>query len=211
MKLPLIIFALLLSSLVKGQYVYHMKADSVRVYSDCDTAELVLKNHTKDTLAYLYNKGGGRTEFRRINLEPTNDGRLSITSGDTVSIFIPPALKPVYLMTEDVCQVWDGSNIVVKQVTGSLYLKIDNPANMVDGKELYVSNQSDFADYYTGGVTVYSYSAPIWYEGGAVNAFKVRWGAASGLHLVYAAADNMFYVVNAFGTIEVGNNGPCPQ
>ena len=46
-------------------FIYKIKADSVRIYNDSCTAELILENRTKDTLGFLYNKGNGRTEFRR--------------------------------------------------------------------------------------------------------------------------------------------------
>ncbi|PUZ22869.1 hypothetical protein DCC81_20835 [Chitinophaga parva] len=51
----------------KAQYVYKIKADTVRIYNTCDTAELVLQNRTQNVLGYLYNKGGGVTEFRALN------------------------------------------------------------------------------------------------------------------------------------------------
>jgi len=211
MKLRLMMLCLCLGTICKAQHVYNMKADSVRIYSDCDTAELVIRNHTKDTLSYLYNKGNGRTEFRRIRMDQMNDGRIAITGGDTATITLPPALKPVYLMTEDVCQTWNGAYTVMKNVTGNLYLKLDSPANLVNGKELFLSNQSDFADYYTGGINFYSYSAKIWTENGPVDALKIRWAASSGVHLIYDAATNMFYLMNAHGGIEPSTNGPCPQ
>ncbi|WP_133177751.1 hypothetical protein [Chitinophaga parva] len=49
-----------------AQYVYKIKADTVRIYNTCDTAELVLQNRTQNVLGYLYNKGGGVTEFRAL-------------------------------------------------------------------------------------------------------------------------------------------------
>ncbi|PUZ22866.1 hypothetical protein DCC81_20820 [Chitinophaga parva] len=49
---------------VHAQYVYKIKADTVRIYNTYDTAELVLQNRTQNVLGYLYNKGGGVTEFR---------------------------------------------------------------------------------------------------------------------------------------------------
>lgn len=60
--------------LINAQYIYKIKADSVRIYNDSCTAELILENRTKDTLGFLYNKGNGRTEFRRglIKLSDTS-------------------------------------------------------------------------------------------------------------------------------------------
>src|SRR5260221_14565312 len=53
-----------------GQYVYTINADSVKITNHCDTAELILENHTQNVSGFLFNKGRGRTEFRKtaINL-----------------------------------------------------------------------------------------------------------------------------------------------
>lgn len=51
--------------LINAQNIYEIKADSVRIYNNSYTAELNLENGSKDTLGFLYNKGNGRTEFRR--------------------------------------------------------------------------------------------------------------------------------------------------
>jgi hypothetical protein len=59
------LIAISIPSLIKAQYIYKIKADSVRIYNDSCTAELILENSTKDTVGFLYNKGNGRTEFRR--------------------------------------------------------------------------------------------------------------------------------------------------
>jgi hypothetical protein len=64
-------FTLTLSSL-KAQFVYNIKADSVLLTKDTCPAELILENRTKDTLGFLYNKGNGRTEFRRGAIKLTD-------------------------------------------------------------------------------------------------------------------------------------------
>ncbi|MFT3935480.1 MAG: tail fiber domain-containing protein [Chitinophagaceae bacterium] len=53
---------------VRGQQkTYQIKADTVRIFNNCDTAELVLENRTKGILnGVLINKGKGVTEFRKI-------------------------------------------------------------------------------------------------------------------------------------------------
>jgi hypothetical protein len=48
-----------------AQYVYTIRADSVKITNSCDTAELIIENHTQTVPGFLYNKGRGRTEFRR--------------------------------------------------------------------------------------------------------------------------------------------------
>jgi hypothetical protein len=64
-----------------AQYVYTIKADSVKITNNCDTAELILENHTQNVLGFLYNKGKGRTEFRRV--VKLNDSTF-IFGGDTL-------------------------------------------------------------------------------------------------------------------------------
>ncbi len=44
-----------------------LRGDSVRIYKNGGHAELVLRNKTKDTLGFLYNKGNGVTEFRTVS------------------------------------------------------------------------------------------------------------------------------------------------
>lgn len=79
-----VLLALLIPCFLKAQYIYKIKADSVRIYNDSCTAELILENRTKDTLGFLYNKGNGRTEFRRA-LIPL--GNMKYLSGrDTINV-----------------------------------------------------------------------------------------------------------------------------
>jgi hypothetical protein len=66
MKRILFILALLcLEKTLHAQYVYTIKADSVKITNSCDTAELIIENHTQTVPGFLFNKGRGRTEFRR--------------------------------------------------------------------------------------------------------------------------------------------------
>lgn len=78
-----ILFLLILLCLEKAlhaQYVYTIKADSVKITNSCDTAELIIENHTQTVPGFLYNRGRGRTEFRRA--EKLNDSTIVI-GGDT--------------------------------------------------------------------------------------------------------------------------------
>ncbi|MBO9729199.1 MAG: tail fiber domain-containing protein [Chitinophaga sp.] len=74
----------LISSVSYAQNVYQIRADSVRIYSGCDTAELIIENHTQDTLGFLFNKGKGRTEFRKLRMKMLADNSLVIPGQDTV-------------------------------------------------------------------------------------------------------------------------------
>lgn len=82
-----IFFLLLLISgnqVMQAQFTYKIKADSVKITNDSCTAELILENQTKAVKGYLYNKGNGRTEFRKA-LTKVNDTTYLI-GGDTLTI-----------------------------------------------------------------------------------------------------------------------------
>jgi len=63
-------------------YIYTIKADSVKITNTCDTAELIIENHTQNVSGFLFNKGKGRTEFRR-GLLKINDSIYTV-GGDTL-------------------------------------------------------------------------------------------------------------------------------
>lgn len=68
-----------------AQFVYTIKADSVLITNDSCTAELNLENSTKNvTGGFLYNKGRGRTEFRKA-LVKINDS-IYLIGTDTLKI-----------------------------------------------------------------------------------------------------------------------------
>lgn len=69
---------------VRAQYVYTIKADSVKITNACDTAELIIENHTQTVPGFLYNRGRGRTEFRR-GVIAINDS-LFVIGGDTIKL-----------------------------------------------------------------------------------------------------------------------------
>jgi hypothetical protein len=60
-----LLILLCLEKAVHAQYIYTIKADSVKITNTCDTAELIIENHTQNVSGFLFNKGRGRTEFRR--------------------------------------------------------------------------------------------------------------------------------------------------
>ncbi|MEV4884348.1 hypothetical protein MRBLMN1_002862 [Chitinophaga ginsengisegetis] len=97
-----VLFSLLLFFSVSScfaQVVYQIRADSVRIYNTCDTAELILENRTQKTAGFLYNKGLGRTEFRRLRLKQVNDTSLAIEGQDTIALgrLIRPLSDPLYI------------------------------------------------------------------------------------------------------------------
>ena len=61
----IILAALLITTCcVHAQYVYTIKADSVKI-TNCDSAELIIENHTQGIPGFLFNTGNGRTVFKR--------------------------------------------------------------------------------------------------------------------------------------------------
>jgi hypothetical protein len=64
-KLLLLIILFFAEKSLQAQYVYTIKADSVKITNSCDTAELIIENHTQNVPGFLFNKGAGRTEFRK--------------------------------------------------------------------------------------------------------------------------------------------------
>ncbi|MFC0773037.1 hypothetical protein [Terrimonas alba] len=85
MKKSLLTLLLLVVSILSySQFIHKIKADSVLITNDSCNAELNLENSTKDTIGFLYNKGNGRTEFRKgvIKLNDT----LYIIGSDTLNV-----------------------------------------------------------------------------------------------------------------------------
>lgn len=85
-KLLLVLCLFMFCNVVLAQKVYQIRADSVRIYNTCDTAELILENRTKDTLGFLYNKGNGRTEFQRLQMKIVNGNSIAIIGQDTLPV-----------------------------------------------------------------------------------------------------------------------------
>jgi hypothetical protein len=80
----LLLILVLISQYIAAQYVYTIKADSVKITNTCDTAELILENHTQLVPGFLFNKGRGRTEFRRGFI--TLNDSLYLIGADTLNI-----------------------------------------------------------------------------------------------------------------------------
>ncbi|AEV99269.1 hypothetical protein A4D02_32225 [Niastella koreensis] len=81
-KILFLLILLCLEKSLRAQYIYTIKADSVKITNTCDTAELIIENHTQTVPGFLYNKGRGRTEFRRGLLKMSDS--IFIIGGDTL-------------------------------------------------------------------------------------------------------------------------------
>lgn len=75
---------LMIGQIAFGQHIYKIKTDSLLVTNDSCNAELNLENSTRNVNGFLYNKGNGRTEFRKA-LVQLPDGHYLI-GGDTLNV-----------------------------------------------------------------------------------------------------------------------------
>lgn len=72
-SLLLLLIGMGVALLGKAQYVYTIKADSVKITgASCDSAELIIQNHTQGVPGFLFNTGNGRTVFQKV-LAKVND------------------------------------------------------------------------------------------------------------------------------------------
>ncbi|OQP59646.1 hypothetical protein A3860_36830 [Niastella vici] len=105
---------------ISAQYVYTIKADSVKITNNCDTAELIIENHTQDVCGFLFNKGKGRTEFRRAAVK-INDTTY-LVGCDTIKA-LPPG---VAWLTNGNSNINDGVNFLGTTNGASLVFKTNN-------------------------------------------------------------------------------------
>lgn len=76
------------------KFTYKIKADSVLITNDSCEAELILENHTRNVLGFLYNPGNGRTEFKR-GLISSGDS-MYIIGADTLKLHNNPYLASLF-------------------------------------------------------------------------------------------------------------------
>lgn len=67
-----------------SQHTHKLKADSVLITSDQQSSELIIQNSTKSVPGFLFNRGNGRTEFRR-GITKLNDS-IWLIGADTFDI-----------------------------------------------------------------------------------------------------------------------------
>ncbi|MBV7531758.1 hypothetical protein [Chitinophaga sp. sic0106] len=91
-NLSLFFILFIVSKMTFAQKVYQIRADSVRIYNVCDTAELILENRTQHVDGFLFNKGAGRTEFRKLKLQSIGASRLAIVGQDTLDLSTLPGI-----------------------------------------------------------------------------------------------------------------------
>jgi lysophospholipase L1-like esterase len=70
----------------KTQFIHKVKADTLLVTNDSCSAELVLKNSTKNISGVLFNKGNGVTEFRPIGINRNSNGVWFVLGSDSAEL-----------------------------------------------------------------------------------------------------------------------------
>jgi hypothetical protein len=131
-RILLLLVLFFLEKTVSAQYVYTIKADSVKITNSCDTAELIVENHTQNVPGFLFNKGRGRTEFRK-GLVKLNDSLYRI-GADTLKIPKPPVITA----SEGLSMV--GNSVQLGHPTGTSGALTGNRSIPLNGKELRIAD-----------------------------------------------------------------------
>lgn len=106
-----------------AQYIHKIKADSVLITNDSCNAELNLENSTRHVKGFLYNKGNGRTEFRKT-IQLTDSS--FVIGDDTITVH--------YGQSGSLWQINGSNNLVPKPFPGTR-VELDKP--------LYITGTSD--------------------------------------------------------------------
>ncbi|QEH43307.1 tail fiber domain-containing protein [Chitinophaga sp. XS-30] len=149
-KLIRVLFLLLLGQQAYAQHIYQIRADSVRIYNVCDTAELIIENRTRGVNGFLYNKNNGRTEFRRLRLESVGGSQIAISGQDTLDIGALPGIggiDTIYRSGDNILYLKKGTLHTIyaplpafKEIpNGTSYTVGDFPASRITGFNAYSS------------------------------------------------------------------------
>jgi hypothetical protein len=161
-RILFILVLLCLENTLHAQYIYTIKADSVKITNTCDTAELIIENHTQTVPGFLFNKGRGRTEFRRP-LQWVNDNLYLIgadslklnawmqggNSWGTTGIFGTKDNNPIDIYTNNAFRGrWTNTgNLLIGTTTDDIYKLSVNGGPAIFSDRLYVNS---FTGDYTG-------------------------------------------------------------
>jgi len=85
-SVPFIFILSCLFNTLSAQYVYTIKADSVKL-THCDSSELIIENHSQNIPGFLFNTGNGRTVFKKA-VQKINDSTYLI-GADTLKVQPP--------------------------------------------------------------------------------------------------------------------------
>ncbi|MCS3802079.1 hypothetical protein [Niastella sp. OAS944] len=132
-------FALLICIVngLRAQTEYILKADSVKVKAGAQPAELIIENSTRNVNGFLYNKGAGRTEFRRVI--KLNDSTL-IFGGDTIVIkgaALPAGARRITTVTTSSYTIAPDVDVVFVSYAGRAIITLPTG---ITGREITIKN-----------------------------------------------------------------------
>jgi hypothetical protein len=133
-KLLSFFIGIIFSSIGFSQFTYKIKADSLLVTNDSCNTELNLENGTSNVLGFLYNKGNGRTEFRKGLIKLYDS--LYIIGSDTLDIAKGMSAVPISKLVPAT-----GSNTI----NNNSYLQEWQWNNLAAGSGLKLSSNSTAA------------------------------------------------------------------
>ncbi|MBC9913362.1 tail fiber domain-containing protein [Chitinophaga varians] len=182
--LSFFIAIVLLTTAGHAQQIYQIRADSVRIYNVCDTAELIIENRTQGTQGFLFNKGAGRTEFRRVRLEKIGDSRIAITGQDTLDLSTLPGIGGV----ESIFRNGDSIIYVKKGQQYGIYAPLSNETlrSVTDRGSSLIKNiefQSPRSDSSNG--LYWGYNSDLW------KIFVESFSDSPAGNLIFESGDNM--------------------
>lgn len=124
MRILLTLFCLVLFSAIQAQNVYVINADSVKI-TNCDSAELIIENHTQGIPGFLFNTGNGRTQFRRALL-PLGDTAY-LVGADTLHV-----AKPYWALNGTGIYNLNTGNVGIHRQNPVVTLDLPGPVNIDD-------------------------------------------------------------------------------
>ena len=132
-----------------AQYVYTINADSVKITNRCDSAELIIQNHTQGvTGGFLYNTINGRTIFKKVLLQ----------LNDSTYLIGPDTLK-LASGSPNLQKVTNGSGNNITTNSMYTYDSVYSVRSAVHGT-LYVGDSATYAPRTTQD-TIYGYGNSI--------------------------------------------------
>jgi hypothetical protein len=129
-----------------------VRRDSIKVLQ----AEFIIQNRTKDTSGFLFNKGNGSTEFRRLRLVTLGDTAIAIPGQDTVRVKMSggSVVQPDANMTLSITPL-DGSNQQLRWWKAPQDLYTSPKVGVIGGSQGKGAYTSVYAKSIIGRLTAY--------------------------------------------------------
>lgn len=169
MKYFLLIFlSINIAGSLSAQYIYLLKGDSVKFTNfNSDSTDLIIENHTQGIHGFLYNKGRGRTEFRK-GLIRVSDSTYLI-GVDTLKMFSIPYWA---LNASNIYNINTGK-VGIHRSDPKTMLDMPGPVNIDDTTSFQMNNTPIFrvSDYRSGtyNTTCVGDGAAVDFSGGFIN------------------------------------------